>query len=139
MKKINAIYIYKKKINNLKIKNLIKNLKKINIDISRYCFHKKNSKNEQLMLILRKRNSYKIIEKTNDMMFIYMIRGKMKVSEIKKNRVNKSYIIKTGMISIVQKNQYFSNEIISKDAMYFEFCNKPPTVLKRLNKRKINN
>lgn len=134
MKSSKAIYIFKKKINILKIQNLISELKKKNQPIIRYCFHKKKTKGIQTMLIYRKKNSYKIIEKTNDMMFLYMIKGEMKIREVKKTRC-KSFIVKTGMISIVEKNHYFSNEIISRDASYLEFHNKPPTILKRLNKK----
>ena len=54
-----AKFIITKQFNSYNISNLIKNLKKQKKDISRYCFHKKNSKSIQIMIVNRTKHHIK--------------------------------------------------------------------------------
>ena len=80
-----AIYLKNLNFNYFEINKLLKNLKKQNKNITRYCFHNKNSKLIQIMLVYRKKGSYKILEKVNGLTGVLILSGKMKISYIEKN------------------------------------------------------
>ena len=126
-----AIYLKNLNFNYFEINKLLKNLKKQNKNITRYCFHNKNSKLIQIMLVYRKKGSYKILEKVNGLTGVLILSGKMKISYIEKNGKKKSKILDKGKFFTVNKNFKFKNEIVSKDSTILEFCSARPSVIKR--------
>jgi hypothetical protein len=121
-----ALYISLSNFSNFNLISLYKKLKKKNQKIIRYCFHKKSKKTNQIMLILRKKNSYKILEITKGNMIVLILKGSMKLSFSKKK-----IILKRNQFFFIKKGQSFANEIISNECLYIEFSERIHKVIKR--------
>ena len=126
-----ANFLKTNKFNNFEINSLIKNLKKENKDINRYCFHPKRSKSIQIMLVYRKKGSYKILERAEGLTGVLILSGKMKFTYNTKSGIKKTKILGKGKFFTLNKNFKFENEIISNDSTMLEFCSSRPKVIKR--------
>ena len=102
-----AVFIKNKiKINKKLINELIK-LSKLNGNINvRICMHKnKNSNIHNMIVLINKNQEYKRHSHPRSEEIYHLIKGKIKVLEIKKNiTVNNTYLKKQGEIYAVDKN-----------------------------------
>jgi hypothetical protein len=121
-----ALYLSLSNFSNFNIISLYKKLRKKKQKIIRYCFHEKLKKNNQVMLILRKKNSYKILEVTKGNMFVMVLKGAIKLTFLKKK-----IIVKKNQFFFIKKGQRFTNEIVSNECLYIEFSEKIHKVIKR--------
>ena len=126
-----AKFITTKTLTSFKISKLIQNLKKQKKDISRYCFHKKNSTTNQIMIVNRTKHSYKILEKSRGLTAVFILTGKMKIKIKHKYKKDQVKILGPNTFFIFNNNLVFENEITSKDCSMIEFCSKRPKVIKR--------
>tara|TARA_B100000674_G_C37248344_1_gene648949 strand:- start:37 stop:432 length:396 start_codon:yes stop_codon:yes gene_type:complete len=126
-----AKFINTKLFNSFNIAKLIKDLKRQKKDISRYCFHKKNSTSNQIMIVNRTKHSYKILEKSRGLTAVFILTGKMKIKIKHKNKKDQIKILGASTFFTFNKNLIFENEISSKDCTMIEFCSKRPKIIKR--------